>query len=81
MLGACGVIATPYRGIRRQNQCYLGDSRPARRARDRAENGLSATVNGRKPRPYWPLFFSTWSQAVLILGRCSFRQARMVKSP
>src|SRR3954463_9892087 len=30
---------------------------------------------------YCPLFFRTWSQAVLILARCSLRQARMVKSP
>ena len=30
---------------------------------------------------YCPLFLRTWSQAVLILERCSFRHARMVKSP
>jgi hypothetical protein len=30
---------------------------------------------------YCPLFLRTWSQAGLILGRFSFRHARMVKSP
>ena len=54
---------------------------PVRDARHRAENGFSAGVNGREPRPYWPLFLRTWSQAGLILDRCSLRHARMVKSP
>src|SRR6185295_477019 len=30
---------------------------------------------------YCPLLFRTWSQAGLILARCSLRQARIVKSP
>ena len=30
---------------------------------------------------YCPLFLRTWSQAALILERCSLRHARMVKSP
>src|SRR6478672_4013071 len=53
---------------------------PARDARHRAGNGFR---DGKRTQaaPYWPLFFRTWSQAVLILVRCSLRQARMVKSP
>src|SRR4029450_11342872 len=70
----------PYRGIRRQNQCYMGCLAPPvtrviepKMAFPRRLTDASAA--------YRPLFFRTWSQAALILERFSLRQAKMVKSP
>src|SRR4029453_17009195 len=46
----------------------------------KAKTGFSEGLTGANAA-YCPLFLRTWSQAVLILERCSFRHARMVKSP
>ena len=70
----------PYRGIRRQNQCYMGLSAPSVTPAIEPEMGFSAGLTDASAA-YCPLFLRTWSQAALILERFSFRHARMVKSP
>src|SRR6185295_19446179 len=57
-----------------------GLTSPARDARHRAEK-MAFPRGLTDASAYCPLFLRTWSQAALILERCSLRQARMVKSP
>src|SRR5439155_22433334 len=70
----------PYRGIRYQNQCYL-------RLLANADCGQIERITGRggdywmRVRSYCPWVLSTRSQALVNLGRCCCRQARIVKSP
>src|SRR5260221_6447581 len=67
-LGACDGIATPYRGIRRQNQCYLGSLAHTAAPVITPESGRARRSRDAKAA-YCPWFFSTWSQAGVILGR------------
>src|SRR6266850_5691190 len=70
----------PYRGIRRQNQCYMGCLTPPVTRVIEPKTAFPRGLTDANAA-YWPLLLRTWSQAALILERCSFRHARMVKSP
>src|SRR5258707_8496238 len=58
----------PYRGIRCQNQCYMGCLAPPVTRVIEPKVALSARLTDAGPA-YWPLLLSTWSQAALILER------------